>query len=159
MECLATNGAAVSASCVGSSWPLRLMDYHEKRRWKDCKNQMSGKTGAKQCLLDMVEPLHPWAHRSCGCLYKTCTWSSQPVSQCRAWVVSQSQPVSQHRARVVSQSQLLFQRRARVALQAPILSQDSADSWWLLGEGESVIFKGVVYTPKYMSSPDYTWWV
>lgn len=158
VECLATVEQQCPVSCVVSSSPLRLRDCHEKGGGKIVRTRL-GKTGAKQCLLDMAEPLHPWAHRSCGCLYKTCTWSCQPVSEHRAWVVSQSQPVSQHRAHVVSQSQLLFQRRARVVLQAPILSQDSADSWWCLGEGDLVIFKDVVYTPKYMSSPNYTWWV
>jgi hypothetical protein len=41
------------------------------------------RTRVKQCHLDRAvpDPLHSWTHRSCSCLHKTCTKSSQSTVQ------------------------------------------------------------------------------
>lgn len=52
----------------------------------------------------------------------------------------------------------------RIEFIYPTPSWGAMDSWWLLGEGESVFFKGVIViqwmaqTHEYMSSTNRPWW-
>lgn len=66
-------------------------------------------------------PLCAWTLSSCGFLYKTCIKSSQSVN-IPAWMGK--------------------------VLKIPKPSSETIDSWWLLGEGEPVFFKGVALPAK-----------
>lgn len=41
------------------------------------KSQRLGKTGTKQCPVEMTGPMYSWTYISCHFLHKTCSWSSQ----------------------------------------------------------------------------------
>lgn len=109
-----------------------------------CKSQMSGRTGAKWCLLDMTRSLNSWTYSSCGCLYKACTRSSQSKFSHAIGIGSWATPRPYYWEAI--DSWYLLGRE----------SQFSLELWSLLSQP---CFSGRSYLHAYLGSPIWTHWV
>lgn len=105
------------------SFPLSLMCFELQERLKHLRTtikkqfekKVATRTGAKHCLFDMTVCLYSWTHSSCGCFYKTCTKPRQPT---------------------------VYNEWGRSS-QAFTTSWGNMGSWWLSGEGDSVLLKAM----------------
>lgn len=63
--------SATSQTSISSAHLSRLGTTEEEGPERLSETEM-GRTGVKQYLLEITDPLHSRAHTSCGCLHMTC---------------------------------------------------------------------------------------